>query len=300
MAFPKLKIGKPARKRSDYTSRTRQSSRAAQSLIAAVNGTAPQSWDRDAIRSALLRQVTVEVDQLLEDLPRPAISYAIGKGWIHRLSGEGWFRVTRRAASDLSLPAKNASGATIRFLDATKLPKSLPAFVETVAQKPTITEARAAAIIADLALPRGLLAQAQAYKSALDETGWAAIEIARRSHPGDTAEINRAWNDVIYHVNLLTIEPEYQAAAAAGHLSLKQAYELFRVDPAFRSRLFEGFKSGWSAKMVRRLSRKLVNPNPQNGDPNSNASPATPAPAFTGNGKTAAILRARPKIGPSS
>jgi hypothetical protein len=265
MAAPKLKISKPARKRSTYAGRTHQSSRAAQSLLAAVNGDAPQSWCHDTIRTALLRQATVEVDDMLEELPRAAISYAVGKGWIHRSAGEGWFRVTRRAASDLKLPAENASGATIRFCDATKLPHSLPAFVET--EKPAIIEERAVAIIADLAQPRDLLAQAQAYKAALGETGWAAVEIAHRMSSGDTAEINRRWNDVIYHVNLLTLEPEYRQAAAEGQLTLKQAYELFRVDPVYRPRLFEGFKTGWSARMVRRLSRKLV---------------IIPAPAATG------------------
>jgi hypothetical protein len=260
MASPKLKIKNPARKRSTYAGRTRQSSRAAQNLLAAVNGEVPHSWSHDTIRTALLRQATVEVDELLEELPRAAISYAVGKVWIHRSAGEAWFRVTRRAASDLNLPAKNASGATIRFRDAATLPQSLPAFAPAP-EKAAVTDERANAIIAELALPRDILAQAEAYKAALDETGWAAIEIARRSYPDDTARINRSWNEVIYHVNLLSLEAEYQEAAATGHLSLKQAYELFRVDPVFRPRLFEGFKSGWSGRMVRRLSRKLVNPN---------------------------------------
>jgi hypothetical protein len=74
--------------------------------------------------------------------------------------------------------------------------------------------------------------------------------LVRRSHTDPTG-INRRWDDVIYHLDLLSLEPEYQQAADNGQLTLRQAYELFRLDPAFRPRVFEGFKIGWSAKMVR-------------------------------------------------
>jgi|SRR6516165_6514616 hypothetical protein len=95
-----LKIRKPAQKRSTYIERTRQTSRAAQSLFAAANGH-DRHWSHEDIRTALLRRHAVELDDLLAELARPAISHAVTKGWIHRTAGEPCFRATtrRRAAA---------------------------------------------------------------------------------------------------------------------------------------------------------------------------------------------------------
>jgi hypothetical protein len=76
--------------------------------------------------------------------------------------------------------------------------------------------------------PRNVLAQARLYQAVMNETGWAAVEIARRLE-SDPAEISRGWDDVIYHIDVLALEAEYQDAVASGQLSLPEAYELFRV-----------------------------------------------------------------------
>jgi hypothetical protein len=64
-----LKIATPAHKRSTYTERSRQNSRAAQNILAAVNGHS-EAWSHDTIRTALLRQAAIEIEDLLEELPR--------------------------------------------------------------------------------------------------------------------------------------------------------------------------------------------------------------------------------------
>ena len=80
---PKLTMRKVAHKRSTYAERTGQHSRAVQSLLAAANGH-DGHWSHDDIRTALLRRHAVELDNLLAELPRPAISYAVTKGWIYK------------------------------------------------------------------------------------------------------------------------------------------------------------------------------------------------------------------------
>jgi len=74
----------------------------------------------------------------------------------------------------------------------------------------------------------------------------------------DPAEINRRWDDVIYHVNVLALEPEYQTGVAGGQLSLRDAYELFRVPAAYRPALFAAFAAGKSRSAVRKLAQQLV------------------------------------------
>lgn len=91
----------------------------------------------------------------------------------------------------------------------------------------------------------------------MSETGWAAVEIARRLH-SDPAEIARRWDDVIYHLDLLALEPEYQNAVASGQLSLPDAYELFRVPAAHRAELFAAFQAGMSRSAVRKLAGQLL------------------------------------------
>lgn len=125
----KLTLTRVAHKRSTYAERTGATSRAAQSLIKAANGH-DEHWTHDDIRTALLRQTAVEIEDLVEELPRLAIMHAVTKGWIHKTAGQAWFRVTKRAAADLQLPAKTGAGQKIAFLDASKLPASLPAFEE--------------------------------------------------------------------------------------------------------------------------------------------------------------------------
>ena len=51
-----------------------------------------------------------KLDDLLAELPRPAISYAVTKAWIYKAAGEGWFRVTKRAANELNLPPRSGGG----------------------------------------------------------------------------------------------------------------------------------------------------------------------------------------------
>ena len=107
--------------------------------------------------------------EIVEELPRAAISCAITKGWIHKAAGEAWFRVTRRAAAELQLPTRH-NGAKIHFIDASKLPKSLPAFDEPKpTPKPVVSDERAAAILAALREPRNVLAQAASGQLSLPE-----------------------------------------------------------------------------------------------------------------------------------
>lgn len=162
MPRSKLTMRKIAHKRCNYAERTRQNSRASKSLLAAVNGRADQHWTHEDIRIALLRRHAIEIDELLAELPRAAISHAVGKGWLHRSAGQDWFRVTKRAAADLQLPARNGSGQKVAFTDTAKLPKSLPAFEEPKpTPKPVVSDERAAAILAELVEPRDVLAQAR-------------------------------------------------------------------------------------------------------------------------------------------
>jgi hypothetical protein len=257
MSRSKLTMPKIAHNRSTYAERTRQNSRATKSLLAAVNGRGDQHWSHDDIRTALLRRHVVELDELLEELPRAAISYAIAKGWIHKAAGEAWFRVTKRAAAELQLPTRH-NGAKIHFIDASKLPKSLPAFEEAKqTPKPVVSDERAAAILAALREPRDVLAQARLYQAVMSETGWVAIEIARRLE-SDPAEISRRWDDVIHHIDLLALETEYQNAVASGQLSLPDAYELFRVPAAHRAELFAALQAGKGRSAVRKLAGQLL------------------------------------------
>jgi hypothetical protein len=247
-------------RRKSYAQRTQQTSRAALVLLAGVNGRDTDAhWSHDDIRAALIRRRAVEVEDLLEDgLPRQAIGHAVGKGWIYRAGGESWLSVTRRAAAELNLPKKDANGVTIRFLDTAKLPPSQPAFdAPKPVAKAEVTGERAAALVAQLREPRDVLAQAALYKAVLDETGWPALELAKRLYD-DPADVRRAWDDVIYHVNMLTLEAEYQEAVAAGRISLAQAYELYRVQPAFRKRLFDGLLAGWSKRSIRQMLREIT------------------------------------------
>lgn len=249
-----LQLRKVAHKRTTYTERTGQLSRAAQTLISAANG--HEHWTHDEIRTALLRQCAVEIEDLLEELPRPAILHAVSKGWIHRAAGQAWFRVTKRAANELRLPAKTGAGQTIRFIDTKSLPASLPAFEEP---KPiVVSEARIAALLAAISEPRDVLAQARFYQAMLTETGWAPVEIARRIHPDDRKAMGKVWDDVIWHINVLALEPVYQAAVGAGQLTIRDASELHRVPAAHRPTLFAAFQAGKSRSAVRQLANQLT------------------------------------------
>lgn len=257
MKTAKLKMRKVAHKRSTFAQRTGQNTRAAATLLAAANGH-DQHWSHDEIRVALLRRHAVELEDLIAELPRPAINYAVTKGWIHKAAGEGWFRVTKRAAAELKLPARHGDGRKVQLIDATKLPKSLPAFEEPkAAPKPVVSADRAAELLAAINEPRDVLAQARLYQAALAETGWKPVEIARRLHT-DPGEISRRWDDVIYHVDLLALEAEYQNAVAGGQLSLRDAYELFRVPATHRAALFAAFQAGKSRRAVRQLAAHLA------------------------------------------
>jgi len=116
---------------------------------------------------------------------------------------------------------------------------------------------RANELLTSLVEARDVIAQAKLYRAVISETGWAPVEIARRMHT-DPAEINRRWDDVIYHVNVLALEPEYQTGVAGGQLSLRDAYELFRVPAAYRPALFAAFAAGKSRSAVRKLAQQLV------------------------------------------
>jgi hypothetical protein len=249
----KLVMAKVANKRSTYAERSGQTSRAAATLAAAVNGRADQPhWSHDEIRSALLRRHVIEVDELLEELPRPAISYAVTKGWLHRSAGETFFRVTRLAASQLGLPCRH-NGSKIVFLNTDKLPKSLPAFEEPKPQtKPQTTAEREAELLSQLREPRDVLAQAHLYRDVMIETGWTSGGLARKLETEKTA-MHRRWCDVILHIDLLALEPEYQEAVAGGRLSLPQAYELYRVPAAVRPQMVEAFNTGLARLKVRKL-----------------------------------------------
>jgi hypothetical protein len=92
---------------------------------------------------------------------------------------------------------------------------------------------------------------------------WVAIKIARRAHK-DPIEISRRWDDVIYHIDVLELEPEYQAAVADGKLSVRDAYELSgsspTVQPDHRPELFAAFQAGKSRSAVRKLAQALRSP----------------------------------------
>src|SRR5215831_1195149 len=111
---PKLTMKRVAHKRHSYAERTKQTGRVAKILTAAR---AEHHYTHADIRGAILRQCAVELDDLRAELPDAGISYAITKGWLHRSAGEGFFRVTLRAAQELELPPKNAAGQKIRFAD---------------------------------------------------------------------------------------------------------------------------------------------------------------------------------------
>jgi hypothetical protein len=250
---PRLALTRIAHKRSTYTQRSGMASRATHTLLAAIGD---RSWSHDDIRTALLRQTAVEIEDLLEELPRAAIMHAVSKGWLHRSAGQAWFRVTKRAAAELQLPARNGAGQKVAFLDAAKLPASLPAFEEP--KKAEVTEARAAALLDDIRQGHEVLTQARLYQAVIEETGWAPAEIARRLHPDDRKAMGKVWDDVIYHVNVLTLEDEYQTAVACKQLSLVQAYEIFRVPAAHRATLFAAFIAGASRAAVRKLAKQLA------------------------------------------
>jgi hypothetical protein len=147
----------------------------------------------------------------------------------------------RPPAAELRLPVRH-NGRKIVFADLGKLPKSLPAFDEPKpTAKPVVTEERGAALLAELLEPRPPLEQARLYHAVMAQTGWKPIEIARRLHQ-DPVEISRRWDDVIFHIDLLELEFEYQDAIAGAKLSVRDAYELFRVDPAHCAQLFAAFQ----------------------------------------------------------
>jgi hypothetical protein len=103
-----------------------------------------------------------------------------------------------------------------------------------------------------------VLAQARFYQAVIDETGWAPAEIARRLHPEDRKAMGKVWDDVIWHISALELEPEYQAAVASGRLSLPGVGELHRVPAAHRPALFAAFQAGKSRAAVRQLAKQLT------------------------------------------
>jgi hypothetical protein len=224
---PTLTLNRVAHKRTTYLERTRATTRAAQTLTSAVNGRGEEHWTHDDIRSALLRVCAVEIEELVEELPRAAILHAVTKGWIHRAAGQGFFRVTKRAATELKLPAKNGSGQKIAFLDATKLPPSLPAFEEkTVA--PDHKECRACHRVLSIA------------------DAFAGNSRNHKCHDCMQAQATKR------------LEPEYQNALTGGTLTERQADELARAPAKIRAVLFAAFQAGKSVASVRKLAAELV------------------------------------------
>jgi hypothetical protein len=149
------------------------------------------------------------------------------------------------ARQDAPLPQPKGMRAALHVPPAEKAPR-VP-----------MSEVRIVELLDELRQQRDVLAQARMYAAVLAETGWPAVEIARRMH-SEKSEINRRWNDVIEHINVLALEPEYQAAVAAGELTVMAAYELFRVQPTHRPTLFAAFRAGKGRRAVRQLARQLA------------------------------------------
>lgn len=130
-----LQITRPARKRSDYATRTGQNTRSAAINAAAANekpvfiedchGNLIRKWsaeDQKSYRSAdyacaLRRTRAVELHDLLAVIPLSAVKYALGKGWIVRDQNPlaQWFWVTKDAKAELNLPKIDSMGQTIKF-----------------------------------------------------------------------------------------------------------------------------------------------------------------------------------------
>jgi hypothetical protein len=209
---PQLKMRKVAKKRTAYDVRSGLSSRAASSLLAAVHGRGEAAWDHDAIRHAIQRQTAIELEDLEAELPRAAISYAVTKGWLHRAeTAQSFLRVTRRAALDLGLPAKNGAGRKIAFVDTAALPPSLPAFDAPKPRAETTAE-RAAAIVAEILQPRDAAAEAKLLQAVIAETGWAPKNIAERIGGADVKLVNAWWNRAIMMLALVDDETASEAA----------------------------------------------------------------------------------------
>lgn len=257
-ARPKLALKAP-RRRTSYAQRTRQGSRVAVPLLSTLNGHADEHWSHETIRLALLRQKVIEADDLAAELPRPAISTAVTKGWLYRVDGEAWFHVTLRAAKDLSLPLKNNQGQRIRFLDTANLAPSAPAFPEP--KKLEVTEARAAELIAQILVAgQSPMTEAKLYRAVLDETGWPAIEIARRIAGDDKKLLTYWWNHVVYRTTLLDLPAVIQNAAECGDLDERTTYEIARVPQARRTELYAAIASGeiTGRKAIRELASALA------------------------------------------
>ena len=200
-------------------------------MLATVNGHG-QHWSHDDIRTALLRRHAVEIDELFDELPRPATvtpSPRAGStkpsaryGFAHHAGG-------RRIAA--ARPPQRTQDPIHRCRQAAQ---DLLAFDDPKpAPKPLVSDERAKTILAALVEPRDVLAQAGLYQATLAETGWVAVELARRQH-SDPAAIARRWDDIIYQIDLLALEAQHQSAVASGQLSVADAHQLFRVAPTHR------------------------------------------------------------------
>lgn len=247
---PALTMPKPVRRRTTYAQRTRQGSRVARPLLEAVNGSG-QHWSHADIRTALLRQRVIERDDLSAELPSPAISYAVTKGWLYRHPGEDWLYVTQRAAADLELPKKSTDGRKIAFLDTAKLAPSAAAFDPKPA-KPEISEMRAAELVAKIAAFAGdFAAEGGLYRAVIAETQWSAAEIARRLGGDDAKLVDYWWNRVLVFL------------ALAGHAGVSAPVrELVAALPAqHRDELFAAIRSGslntWDK--IKRRANRLTN-----------------------------------------
>lgn len=255
---PKLKLARVAKRRTTYAARTRQNGRAAAPLLAALNGHAEASWNHETIRLALLRQQVVEIDDLAAELPRPAILHAVAKGWLYRVAGEDWLRITRRGASDLNLPPRRSDGRKITFFDAAKLPSSAAVFPEPA--KREVSETRAAELVAAMRAPLAPLAASALYRAAIAETGWKPADIARRIGGDDQKLVNATWDRVIWCVLLAEMTPEVQTAADAGALTLPAVGQLSRVPAARRGELYAAIRDGQlkSFAAVKRAADALI------------------------------------------
>jgi hypothetical protein len=209
---PQLKMRKVAHKRTSYSVRSGLASRAAGSLLAAVNGRGEASWSHETIRAAIQRQTAIELEDLEVELPHAAISYAVTKGWLYRSqAAQTFLRVTRRAALDLELPAKQGNGQKVAFLDTAALPPSLPAFDAPKPRAETTAE-RAAAIVAEILQPRSAQAEIKLLQAVIAETGWAPKAIAERIGGADVKLVNAWWNRAIM---MLAIADDETASEAA-------------------------------------------------------------------------------------
>jgi hypothetical protein len=159
------------------------------------------------------------------------------------------------AAAPKPTPKTAAKSAT-KAASAKPTPAAAPAKPAT---KPAaVSDKRIAELLADLVKPRDVLAQARLYKAVLAETGWPAVEIARRLPHSNRAELGRRWDDVINHVSLLALEAKYQTAAANGQLSVGSAWDLLRVPAVHRPALFAAIQEGKNRKAVRALGKQLM------------------------------------------